>query len=396
MSSVSVARLAARMWSASALTRYGVAIALAAVSIGVRLALTPLWGADVRLIMFVPAVLLSAWFGGAAPAIVATLTCTLATDYVWLPPVHSLRIADPEDALDLFVFVLVGALCGAVIEALHQTRRTVERHSAHLAELLDERARLIDAEREARAVAETANRAKDEFFATVAHELRNPLAAITAAAHVLDRSGVASDTVRPREVIVRQAAHLGRMVDDLVDVGRVLSGKIRLRRERIDLRTTVRWCIRSLEETGRLAGHSVTTELQSVWVDVDPLRAEQVVMNLLVNAVKYTPAGGNIEVMLHSREKEAVLEVRDTGIGIPNDLLPRVFDLFVQGERGAEHSDGGLGIGLALVRRLVELHGGAVKAASDGPGRGSTFSVRLPRSAAARRDRHFALRTNQP
>ncbi len=232
-------------------------------------------------------------------------------------------------------------------------------------------------EQAARAEAEQANRLKDEFLAMLAHELRNPLAAIQSGLGVLDRLGnasaLASDT---RGVMNRQLRQLSRMVDDLLDVSRVSTGKITLARESVDVPALVARCVATL--TGAAADQRIVIRTEPVVVDADPMRLEQVVMNLLTNAAKYTPAGGTITVTVARSGDTAMIVVEDTGVGMTPDLTERVFDLFVQGERSLARSEGGLGIGLTLVQRLVEMHGGSIDAASDGPGRGSRFTVRLP------------------
>jgi len=244
-------------------------------------------------------------------------------------------------------------------------------------------ARLFGRQEAARAEAEAVNRAKDEFLAMLGHELRNPLGAISNAAHLLtlaeSRGG---DTTRARDIIARQVQHLARLVDDLLDVSRVVAGKVVLRLQPVELAETTRR-VAALHGGPRGGRHVIRVEATPVWVSADPTRLEQVLTNLLANAVKYTPAGGGIVVSVHPEGQHAVLRVRDSGVGIRPELLPRVFDLFVQGDRSLERSGGGLGIGLTLVRHLVELHGGTVEASSSGPGRGSTFTVRLPALAAA-------------
>ncbi|WP_141104043.1 ATP-binding protein [Noviherbaspirillum denitrificans] len=246
-------------------------------------------------------------------------------------------------------------------------------------------ARLL--EQEARVQAEKANKAKDEFLAMLGHELRNPLAAITTASEILDLMDQApsrnKDTAgEARAIIRRQVRHLSRLTDDLLDAGRVILGKIKLERKVLDFSAIVRAAIETLQNTGRTGGIDMTSQLQQVWVEGDTTRLDQVVANLLANAVKYTPEPGSVCVTLEAQDGEAILRVRDSGLGLEADLLPRVFDLFVQGKRSLDRSQGGLGIGLTLVRRLVELHGGQVEARSDGPDRGSEFIVRLPAVAA--------------
>jgi two-component system, sensor histidine kinase len=226
------------------------------------------------------------------------------------------------------------------------------------------------------------DRQKDEFLAMLSHELRNPLGAIINAVRLLDTAGtLKDDAARARDVIWRQSAHLARMVDDLLDVARVTSGQIALSQELVDVADLVERSVEGLRVSGRLDKHEVKVRTVPVTIHADRARMEQVITNLLVNAVKYTDAGGRIEVELVADVDEAVLHVRDTGIGISVEMLPRLFDLFTQGRQAPDRAEGGLGIGLTLVRRLVELHGGRVEAASDGPGCGSVFTVRLPRVA---------------
>jgi PAS domain S-box-containing protein len=240
---------------------------------------------------------------------------------------------------------------------------------------------LLDAQ-SGRDRAEQESQAKDEFMAMLAHELRNPLSAISAAVQVLDASKGQDDApaLRARSIIGRQVHHLARLVDDLLDVGRVVTGKIALDRRPIDFADLVHRAVAVCGEHQN--GQRVEISSQGVWIDGDLVRMEQIVNNIVGNAVKYTPAGGSIRVRVSAESGDAVLRVEDNGYGIAPELLPRVFDLFVQGERTLDRAQGGLGIGLTLVRRLVELHGGSVSAFSEGPGRGSTFTVRLPKVAA--------------
>ena len=228
----------------------------------------------------------------------------------------------------------------------------------------DDRAQLLVKEQAARAEAEAANRTKDEFLAMLGHELRNPLGAISNAVRVLDHFSTQDDqAVRTRELIIRQTEHLARLVDDLLDVGRAMTGKIMLNRQPADLSGIIGHSIGSLSAAGRMRQHVFTLDAETVWVEVDTVRIEQVVGNLLSNALRYTPPGGRIHVIVTREGSEAVNRVDDTGSGIPADLLPRIFDLFVQGPQVSNRGLGGLGVGLTLVRRLVELHGGTVLAA---------------------------------
>ena len=229
-----------------------------------------------------------------------------------------------------------------------------------------------------------ADRRKDEFLAMLGHELRNPLAAIRNALWLLDETGSGGEMeTRQRDVIDRQTHHLVRMVDDLLDVSRVTRGKISLQHQAVNLGELVRRCLAELG-MGRLAeAHELALELrmEPVCVEGDPVRLEQVVCNLLHNAVKYTPRGGSISVTTCEEEAQAIIRVRDTGLGISEDMLGKIFEPFTQVESSRKRSEGGLGLGLPLVRSLVELHGGTVEASSAGRGLGSEFVVRLPQHA---------------
>jgi nitrogen-specific signal transduction histidine kinase/CheY-like chemotaxis protein len=262
---------------------------------------------------------------------------------------------------------------GRPLQAIGITVDMTEQQAAE-----QERAALVEREQAARREAEAASRAKDEFLAMLGHELRNPLSAISSAVEVLNRGGANEAlATNARNIIGRQTRHLARLMEDLLDVARVISGKVVLSRQPLELSALVQRLLSTLQLTGQTQQHDLQLQLQEgVWVDADATRIEQVVNNLLTNALKYTPEGRRIEVQLAREGAEAVLEVRDHGLGIPAALLPRIFDLFVQGERTLDRRAGGLGIGLTLVRRLVELHGGTVGVESSSEG--STFRVRLP------------------
>ncbi len=243
------------------------------------------------------------------------------------------------------------------------------------------RAALMTLEQSARLEAEAANRAKDEFLAMLGHELRNPLSAMASAVDVLERVDSDSElAATARTVISRQTGHLAHMMDDLLDVARVISGKVLLSRQSVDLGALVQRVADTLRVTGEGAQHTLTVTAEEAWVDADPTRIEQVIHNLLTNAIKYTPPGGTIGLTANVDGDHAVLRVTDNGLGISPSLLPRVFELFVQGERTLDRRAGGLGIGLTLVRRLVELHDGEVTA--DSSPQGSVFTVRLRRIEA--------------
>ena len=250
-----------------------------------------------------------------------------------------------------------------------------ERTEIHL------RARERDAE-------ETAGRAKDDFLAMLGHELRNPLAAIASATEILKRIGTTTGPAgQSRAVIERQVRHLKRLVDDLLDAARVKAGKVTLNKKVVDLADAVAQAVAMVKGSD---DHSIEVDVEPAGINVDPTRLEQILVNLLGNAVKFTPTGRTIRVSVRAERDTAVLTVADEGIGISDEILPRIFDLFFQGDRSAARTEGGLGIGLTLVKALTELHGGSVEARTGGPGRGSTFVVRLPRvilpgAAVARR-----------
>jgi signal transduction histidine kinase len=243
--------------------------------------------------------------------------------------------------------------------------------------------RLLVREREARAEAEVANRSKDEFLAMLGHELRNPLAPIVTALQLMRLRG---DEVlsKERTIIERQVNHLIRLVDDLLDVSRITRGKVELQRERIEISEIVAKAIEMSSPLIEQRQHVLTVDVprSGLAIEADAVRMAQVVANLLNNAAKYTEPHGHITITAALEGEQAVLRVEDTGIGLSADMLPRVFDLFVQEPQALDRAQGGLGLGLAIVRVLVELHGGTAEAHSEGHGRGSEFVIRLPAAEA--------------
>ena len=226
--------------------------------------------------------------------------------------------------------------------------------------------------------AQRESRSKDEFLAMLAHELRNPLGAIAGAVQVLRLATMRNAQARhARDVISRQVRHMTRLVDDLLDVGRVVTGKIVLDRHAVDLGDSVRTYLEA-SAAGQAVPGRVEVVAESVWVEADSVRLEQIIGNLVSNALKFTPPDERILVSVEPEGADAVLRVADRGAGIDPDLLPHIFDLFVQADRAIDRSTGGLGIGLTLARQLVELHGGTIEADSGGRDRGATFTVRLP------------------
>jgi PAS domain S-box-containing protein len=242
-----------------------------------------------------------------------------------------------------------------------------------------------------------ADRQKDEFLAMLAHELRNPLGAISYASTLMQASDA---DAQPEliEVVSRQVGNLAHLIDDLLDVSRISRGKIQLRNEPIDAATIARRAVAAARPLIEGKSHTFTLNIQSVPMPllVDATRVEQIIVNFLTNAAKYTPDGGQISLCAEVQQGEAVIRVKDTGVGIPAEMLPRVFDLFAQADRSIDRSQGGLGIGLTVARRLAELHGGTVTAASDGVGRGAEFTLRLPLCGAPAEDNGGVVAARDP
>lgn len=239
-----------------------------------------------------------------------------------------------------------------------------------------------------------ADRSKDEFLATLSHELRSPLAPIRNALHILRHAGPGERADHIHGVLDHQLARLIRLVDDLLEVSRIRGGRVELRKETIDLAEIVNAAVETTYPMVEKASHQLTVALPAdpVILEADPIRLEQVLSNLLGNAVKYTADGGHIRLSVRRENETAVISVRDDGIGIPTEMLARVFDMFAQVDRTLKRAQGGLGIGLSLARNLVDLHGGRIEAHSAGPNQGSEFIVRLPLSER----RNEARTRNQP
>ncbi len=267
-----------------------------------------------------------------------------------------------------------------IVTPMHDADGTLTGFSKILRDMTERKCAELKLEEQAEALRQ-ADRSKNEFLATVAHELRNPLAPIRNALQVMRLAGDDGKTVdQSRAVIERQVQQMVRLVDDLLDLSRMSGGKMELRRKRIELHGVISAALEASRPLIEACGHELTVTLppEPIYLDADPTRLAQVFLNLLNNSAKYTPQGGHVWLTVERQNGEAVVRVRDTGVGIAAEMLPRIFELFTQVEGSLERSHGGLGIGLALVRRLVEMHGGTVEAHSDGLGRGSEFLVRLP------------------
>jgi PAS domain S-box-containing protein len=240
----------------------------------------------------------------------------------------------------------------------------------------------------AEAALREADRRKDEFLATLAHELRNPLAPILNGLHLLRIAEPGGESwQQARAMMERQVRHLVRLVDDLLEMSRVARGRIELRKQAIALAEVLHSAVEASQPLIAAAGHRLELELpeEPIAVLADPVRLAQVLANLLNNAAKYTVDGGRIDVSVQREDRRAAIRVRDNGIGIAPEMLPRVFDMFAQVSGSLKRAQGGLGIGLALARTLVEMHGGTLEARSEGEGKGAEFIVRLPALAAIRK-----------
>jgi signal transduction histidine kinase len=350
--------------------------------------LDPLVGDEDGFVTFYVAIAAAAWYGGLGPALVVLPLGVLSADYFFIPPRYELGITLPHHLVDLAGYLTVGLAIALFSEATRSARRRAEAQAAELRRRrsdlereVAERKRLQDEiQQSARQLADADHR-KDEFLAMLAHELRGPLGAVGNALHVLRLAGAsAPEQYRSVDVIARQARQMGRLVEDLLDVSRIGRGKLTLRRERVSLADVigraVETCRPFVEE--RRHGLKVTLPPGPVWLTADPARMCQVFTNLLTNAAKYTEAGGRIGLAAQRSDHEVVVRVSDNGVGIRPEVLPYVFEPFVQAEGARGLAEDGLGLGLALVKRLVEMHGGRVEAHSDGPGTGTEFRVRLP------------------
>ncbi|HEV7609601.1 MAG TPA: ATP-binding protein [Steroidobacteraceae bacterium] len=345
--------------------RYGAAIVIVLLISGVRAMLAPLLGTQAPLLPFVLGVFASAYLGGRGPALLAgVLTPVLATLWFTDWPNDGPQM---QWIAHVLFFLLIAALSSVLMHELQRRSRA-------------EREALAVAADHARALSE-ADQRKDEFLAMLAHELRNPLAPIRNVAYVLSKGATDPETVkRSGQMIERQANHLTRLVDDLLDVARITRGRVVLKREAVTLDSVVEAALETVQPALDLRSQTVTVRraAEKVFVDGDSVRLCQVVANLLTNASKYSPQRARIDIVIDGSGGNATIAVRDPGLGIDAQLLPHLFDLFLQGDRTLDRAQGGLGVGLTIVKLLVEMHGGNVEARSAGLGKGSEFIIRLP------------------
>ena len=353
--------------------RWAVAFLATAAALVLRDALEPILGGADPFATLYAAVAVAVLAGGYGPALVAMIGGYVAAEYFFVQPVHSVFVNVPPDPLRLALYTLSCLIIIGFGGGMRSARRRLERE-------VSERRRLEEKLREA-------DKRKDLFLATVAHELKHPLAPIRNVLEVLELKDMPDRELRwGRGVMDRQVKHLARLIDDLLDVSRIVRGGMELRREPLPvsriLTDAVELC-RPLVDAQR---HelSIAFPTEPLFVEGDPTRLVQVIGNLLDNAAKYTPAGGRIAVSAGREDDSAVIRVRDEGIGIPDSMLERVFEPYARSDEARARAAGGLGIGLSVVRDLVELHGGRIEAHSAGRDRGSEFVVRLPLCASPR------------
>jgi signal transduction histidine kinase/CheY-like chemotaxis protein len=340
--------------------RYFVAIAATAAAFTARFLLQSALGNVAPLLMFTISVVVSAWYGGLGPGLLATALGLILGDYFFIAESIAERI---EEAIFLGI--------GISISILSQARLSLEA----------KRQRLLASERDARRAAEDANRLKDEFLSTVSHELRTPLTAINGWALMLSAGRLdAAQSARALETIVRSAKSQNQLINDLLDVSRIISGKMRLDVAPVKLGSVIEAAIETVRPAAEAKGIRLSALLDPAaeTMSGDAERLQQVVWNLLSNAVKFAPNGGRVEVRLERADSYVEIVVADDGQGIKQEFLPYVFERFRQEEGGTDRRRGGLGLGLAIVRHIVELHGGTVRVASEGLGRGAIFTVALP------------------
>jgi signal transduction histidine kinase/CheY-like chemotaxis protein len=357
--------------------RYGIVLATFLVAAGVRWALIPVFGSALPFITFYPGIMLSAWFGGLWPGVLMTVLGAAAALAFW--PVGSFPSAISVLSLSLYLFN--GFAISGLTEFLHRARRKQDELHEVAASHQAEVERLLRLEHEARTAAETANRAKDDFLATLSHELRTPLTAIIGWVSLLRQRPLdGAQLSHAIEVIGRNAHMQAQLVNDLLDVSRIVAGKLTLDRDEVNLARLTREIVDGMQEQARAKSLQVSTRLDpgAAWVHGDAVRLQQVVANLCSNAMKFTPPGGRIDVELERQAANARLVVRDTGEGIDEADLTRIFGRFEQETASASRRSQGLGLGLAICRYLVNAHGGDIRAHSAGKGQGATFTVDLP------------------
>jgi signal transduction histidine kinase len=317
----------------------------------IRFTLDEMLGEHLMFSLYYVAVAVAAWAGGVRPAMITAIASAILANYIFSDPRGQLIIPNVREFWAMIVFLSVSLFIGVLSEISLTSQ---------------ERARIAEQQ-------------KDDFLAILAHELRNPLAIIHYTNVANERDGEAVGQNKA-DVIDRQVQQMDQMIDDLVDIAQVSRGKFRLAFEPIAMASVVDEAVAEVQRQFDGRDHELIVERSDANLVLwgDPLRLQQILANLLRNAARYTPRGGRIELKVDAEKDQAVVRIRDNGQGIPREMLSRIFDLQTQVQQSLENSGTGLGVGLALVRTLVELHGGRIAAISDGPDRGSEFIVRLP------------------
>jgi signal transduction histidine kinase len=385
--------------------RYLIAAFIVAATVVIRAVMAPLWETTAPFALFMFATVFAAWFAGTGPALVTGAAGALTRLYFDSPVVGGVLPPGPEEAIRLSLFGVFVVSVTLVIDRMKQNRAELEAAIASARREIEERrqveASLRAVEHElrdrieqqqrietelvaARERAEDANRMKDEFLAVISHELRTPLNALMGWVALL-RTGVLPKerSAYALDVIDRNANAQARLVSDLLDMATSLTGRLHIEPTHVELSEMARPVVDALRPSADARNITMTfTNGVPVSVWADPKRLEQIVWNLVSNAVKFTPPGGRVDVDVRSRDDFAELAVVDTGRGIVPEFLPYLFQRFRQEDRGATRRHGGLGLGLAITRHLVELHGGTITGESDGEGRGARFTVALPLDVA--------------
>ena len=366
-------------------SQYFLAVAATAVAFAARFLLESALGNVAPLLVFTLSVVVASWYGGLGPGLSATTLGALLGDYFFIEPIYSFYSKDFAERIELFLFLGIGIS----ISILSQARLSLlEKRQQLLASEQDSRIAAEDARRaaeDARRRAEDANRFKDEFLSTVSHELRTPLNAINGWALMLRAGRLdAAQSARALETIVRSAKSQNQLIGDLLDVSRIISGKMRLDIAPLKLDSVIESAVETVRPAVEAKGIHLSALLDPAAeaVSGDAERLQQVVCNLLSNAVKFAPNGGRVEVRLERADSHVEIVVADNGQGIKPEFLPYVFERFRQEDAGTNRQQGGLGLGLAIVRHIVEMHGGTARVASEGLGKGATFTVALPIASA--------------
>lgn len=333
----------------------------------VRYELGPILGGTIPVVIFTLPVVLAALYGGFGAGLFATVSSALVSKYLFIEPINSMRLETLSSIVVLTTFLIIGF----VISVFGQRMKNLQTAQ------IDQAKRLEILNREL----EHSDKTKDQFFAILAHELRNPLSGISTASELLKlTSSQQPHVARAAEIIRRQVVHMTKLVDDLLDVSRISQGMVIVEKKRVCLRTCVKNASEQVRASFSAKKQSLLLEIEEkpFFVAGDAIRLAQVIANLLTNSNKYSPNGATVIVRLCLVDDLVVLSVEDNGNGIDPSILPDIFKLFVQAERDSQRAQGGLGIGLSLVKQIVEMHDGKISATSEGLNRGSCFTISLP------------------